>query len=84
MAQTAATADHQGMPLVQRPGALLRQIALDTVYLVLALPMGILTFTWAVTGWSVGLALLITFIGLPMKWKEGTGSPIRAVAVFDL
>src|SRR6201987_5780547 len=25
-----------------------------------------------------------TFIGLPMKWKEGTGSPIRAVAVFDL
>ena len=25
-----------------------------------------------------------TFIGLPMKWKEGTGSPIRAVAVFGL
>jgi kynurenine formamidase len=25
-----------------------------------------------------------TFIGLPMKWREGTGSPIRAVAVFDL
>ena len=23
------------------------------------------------------------FIGLPMKWREGTGSPIRAVAVFD-
>jgi kynurenine formamidase len=22
------------------------------------------------------------FIGLPMKWREGTGSPIRAVAVF--
>jgi signal transduction histidine kinase len=66
MAQTSATADYQGMPLVQRPGALLRQLALDTVYLVLALPMGILTFTWAVTGWSVGLALLITFIGLPI------------------
>ena len=54
------------MPLVQRPGALLRQLALDTVYLVLALPMGILTFTWVVTGWSVGLGLLITFIGLPI------------------
>jgi signal transduction histidine kinase len=66
MAQSTATADHQGMSLVQRPGALLRQLALDTVYLVLALPMGILTFTWVVTGWSIGLALLITFIGLPI------------------
>ena len=25
-----------------------------------------------------------TFIGLPMKWRNGTASPIRAVAVFDL
>jgi kynurenine formamidase len=25
-----------------------------------------------------------TFIGLPMKWRGGTGSPIRAVAVFGL
>ena len=25
-----------------------------------------------------------TFIGLPMKMREGTGSPIRAVAVFDM
>jgi kynurenine formamidase len=25
-----------------------------------------------------------TFIGLPMKGREGTASPIRAVAVFDL
>jgi kynurenine formamidase len=25
-----------------------------------------------------------TFIGLPLKWREGTGSPIRAVAVFDM
>jgi len=25
-----------------------------------------------------------TFIGLPMKWRGGTGSPIRAVAVFDI
>ena len=24
------------------------------------------------------------FIGLPLKWRGGTGSPIRAVAVFDL
>jgi len=25
-----------------------------------------------------------TFIGLPMKWRGGTASPIRAVAVFDM
>jgi hypothetical protein len=25
-----------------------------------------------------------TFIGLPMKWRDGTASPIRAVAVFDM
>ena len=23
------------------------------------------------------------FIGLPLKWRDGTGSPIRAVAVFN-
>jgi signal transduction histidine kinase len=66
MAQSPAAVDHAAMALVQRPGALLRQLALDTVYLVLALPMGILTFTFVVTGWSVGLGLLITFIGLPI------------------
>ena len=25
-----------------------------------------------------------TFIGLPLKWRDGTASPIRAVAVFEL
>ena len=25
-----------------------------------------------------------TFIGLPMKWRGGTASPIRAVAVFNM
>jgi signal transduction histidine kinase len=66
MAQTPVAADHEGMPLVQRTGALLRQLGLDTVYLLLALPMGILTFTVVVTGWSVGLGLLITLIGVPI------------------
>jgi len=27
---------------------------------------------------------LFTFIGLPMKWRDGTASPIRAVAVFGI
>jgi signal transduction histidine kinase len=66
MAQSIATADHEAMPLVQRPGALLRQLGLDTVYLLLALPMGIATFTVVVTGWSLALGLLITLIGLPI------------------
>jgi kynurenine formamidase len=25
-----------------------------------------------------------TFICLPMAWRGGTGSPVRAVAVFDI
>jgi len=66
MAQTPATADHEPMLSLDRPRALLRRLGLDTVYLVLALPMGILTFTVVVTGWSLALGLLITLIGLPV------------------
>ena len=66
MAQTTATADDMSMLSLQRPGALLRQLGLDTVYLLLALPMGILTFTVVVTGWSLALGLAITLIGLPI------------------
>src|SRR5436190_5643361 len=66
MAQATATADDTPMLSLQRPGALLRQLGLDTVYLLLALPMGILTFTVVVTGWSVSLGLAITLIGLPL------------------
>jgi signal transduction histidine kinase len=66
MAQSTATADDEAMPLAQRPGALIRQLGLDTVYLLLALPMGILAFTVVVTGWSLALGLAITLIGLPV------------------
>ncbi len=66
MAQMQATADHEPMLSLDRPGALLRQLGLDSVYLLLALPMGILTFTVVVTGWSLALGLLITLIGLPV------------------
>jgi signal transduction histidine kinase len=66
MAQMPATADHDHMLSLDRPGALLRQLGLDSVYLLLALPMGILTFTVVVTGWSLALGLLITLIGLPV------------------
>jgi signal transduction histidine kinase len=66
MAQTTATADHPSMLSLDRPGALLRQLGLDSVYLLLAMPMGILTFTVVVTGWSLALGLLITLIGIPI------------------
>ena len=66
MAQMPATADHRDMLSFSRPGALLRQLGLDTVYLLLALPMGDLTFTVVVTGWSLALGLAITLIGLPI------------------
>jgi signal transduction histidine kinase len=66
MAHSSASADDTSMLSLQRPGALLRQLGLDTVYLLLALPMGILTFTVVVTGWSLALGLAITLIGLPI------------------
>ena len=66
MAHASASADDTSMLSLQRPGALLRQLGLDTVYLLLALPMGILTFTVVVTGWSLALGLAITLIGLPI------------------
>jgi len=66
MAQTPGNADHLTMLSLDRPGALLRQLGLDSVYLLLAMPMGILTFTVVVTGWSLALGLLITLIGIPV------------------
>ena len=47
-------------------GGALRRLGADTLYLGLGLPMGILTFTWVVTGWSLSLGLMITLIGLPL------------------
>jgi signal transduction histidine kinase len=66
MAPSPATADHEGMATVSRPLDTLRRLSLDTVYLVLALPMGIIAFTVLVTGWSLALGLLITLIGFPI------------------
>jgi signal transduction histidine kinase len=44
----------------------LGRLGKDSLYLTTGLPMGILTFTVAVTGWSTGLGLLITLIGFPV------------------
>jgi signal transduction histidine kinase len=42
------------------------RLGLDTAYLLLGLPAGVLTFTVVVTGWSTALGLAITLIGLPI------------------
>src|SRR4051794_5818589 len=58
-----------GPDLDRRPhsrAALARRLGCDTAYLLLALPAGILTFTVVVTGWALGLGLLITLVGLPV------------------
>jgi len=60
----AAGAEVMGIP--RSAGGALRRLGADTLYLALGLPMGILTFTWVVTGWSLSLALMITLIGLPL------------------
>ena len=61
-----AAADGGVLGIPRSFGGAVRRLAADTLYLVLGLPMGILTFTWVVTGWSLSLGLLITLIGLPL------------------
>jgi signal transduction histidine kinase len=40
----------------------------ETLYLLLGLPMGIVTFTLVVTGLSTGISTLIIMIGFPIVW----------------
>jgi signal transduction histidine kinase len=51
---------------LQWAGAWLRRVSLDTSYLLLGLPAGVITFTVVVTGWATALGLAITLIGLPI------------------
>jgi signal transduction histidine kinase len=46
---------------------LIRQLWVDTLYTLVGLPLGIITFTLAVTGFSLGVGtLVLVFIGLPV------------------
>ena len=54
------------MSSVQTLRQWLGRLGKDSIYLLTGLPMGILTFTVAVTGWSLGLGMLITLIGFPI------------------
>jgi signal transduction histidine kinase len=81
MVRRRAPADDQAMiSLVSEPPALTlsgrsvpewlagwaTRLGLDTAYLLLGLPAGIITFVVVVTGWATALGLAITLIGLPI------------------
>jgi signal transduction histidine kinase len=42
------------------------RLGLDTAYLLLGLPAGVIAFTVVITGWSTALGLAITLIGFPI------------------
>lgn len=42
------------------------RLARESLYHVLSLPMGVLTFSFVVTAWSTGLSLLVVIIGFPI------------------
>src|SRR4029078_953389 len=56
------------------------RLGLDTAYLLLGLPAGIITFTVVVTGWATALGLAITLIGLPVAMATIVLSPGMAAA----
>jgi signal transduction histidine kinase len=62
---TAITADSRSTSLspVQR---MLRQLGIDTAYVLVGFPIAVAAFTITVTGISTGAGLLITVIGLPI------------------
>ncbi len=54
------------MPSVVEVKNILRQLAIDTGYVLLGFPLAIVGFVVVVTGLSAGLGLLITVIGVPV------------------
>ena len=58
-----------------------RRTYLILLYLVLGLPLGVFEFTLMVTGFSLGLGLLITLLGIPVL--IGTLLVAHALATFE-
>jgi hypothetical protein len=50
----------------------------NLLYLLLAFPLGIAYFTWLVTGSSLGVSLLITWVGLPILVLTLSGATVAA------
>jgi len=59
---TAAPSSRPALPHMLRPSV----FASDFAYLILGLPIGIASFTVAVTGVSLAAGLLITLLGIPV------------------
>jgi Putative sensor len=59
---TTFSAAPRSLPRIPRPSI----IAGDFAYLILGLPIGIVAFTVAVTGFSLAAGLLITLLGIPV------------------
>ena len=54
--------------------ALGRRAGSEFLYAVLGLPIGVVTFTFAVTAVSVGASLVVTVVGLPLVAVTGLAS----------
>jgi signal transduction histidine kinase len=61
---TLRPAAHEGW--AQYSAAWATRLGLDTAYLLLGLPAGVIAFTVVVTGWATALGLAITLIGFPI------------------
>src|SRR5262245_21774654 len=61
-APTIPAADREDAP----PPPILRQLGIDSAYVLLGFPLAIVTFVIIITGLSLGLSLLITLIGIPV------------------
>lgn len=65
-------------PISHPPRGLLRQLLRDSGYVLSGLPLAIVGFVVAVTGFSLSLGLLVTALGLPVL--AGTLYAVRALA----
>jgi signal transduction histidine kinase len=66
---TASPADPVFAPTVEQPPlrrGLFGQLGVDTMYVLLGFPLGIITFVLMITGLAAGTSLLITLIGFPI------------------
>lgn len=63
---TAARPPATPAPARRRGRGRIARLARESLYHVLSMPMGVLTFSFVVTAWSTGLSLLVVIIGFPI------------------
>lgn len=57
---------HPNMPALPPAAQVLRQLGLDTQFVLLGFPLGLITMVILITGVSLGFGLLVTVLGLPV------------------